>query len=298
MTLALIVGEPMAEVIDDASGIMAGAGLGGDALNVAVYLAREAPALRVALATAIGDDQASADLLALCRAERIDVTHIRTVPGARLGAYRIRVNDGGERSFVYDRSESPYRDALAGEDLLPDPRTVDLLLFSGISVAVARGGGRDVLLGFARRVRDAGGLVAYDLNHRASLWESTDDARVWLDRIAPVAGILLASLDDGRAVLGVDAAVDLAIALRGLGIREAVVTDGPRACAIAAGDRVDEVEPAIPVAVVDTTAAGDAFDAGYLSARLRGQDPSTAAAAGHRAAARVVTHRGAIVPRS
>jgi 2-dehydro-3-deoxygluconokinase len=52
-----------------------------------------------------------------------------------------------------------------------------------------------------------------------------------------------------------------------------------------------------PVAhVVDTTAAGDAFNGGYLAARIAGLDIEHAVRAGHRLAGAVVQHRGAIIP--
>jgi 2-dehydro-3-deoxygluconokinase len=51
------------------------------------------------------------------------------------------------------------------------------------------------------------------------------------------------------------------------------------------------------VDVVDTTAAGDSFNAGYLAARMRGAAPDEAARAGHALASQVIGYRGAILPR-
>jgi 2-dehydro-3-deoxygluconokinase len=49
---------------------------------------------------------------------------------------------------------------------------------------------------------------------------------------------------------------------------------------------------------VDSSGAGDSFDAGYLAARIGGADPEAAARAGHRLAAAVVGHHGAVIPRA
>ena len=47
---------------------------------------------------------------------------------------------------------------------------------------------------------------------------------------------------------------------------------------------------------VDTTAAGDSFNAAYLFSRLRGESQVGAAGAGHRLAARVIQYPGAVIP--
>ena len=58
----------------------------------------------------------------------------------------------------------------------------------------------------------------------------------------------------------------------------------------------EELVAANEVTVVDTTSAGDSFNAGYLAARLNGQPAVDAAKAGHRLASVVIQHRGAIIP--
>jgi 2-dehydro-3-deoxygluconokinase len=76
-----------------------------------------------------------------------------------------------------------------------------------------------------------------------------------------------------------------------------VVKCGAAPCLVWADGRLEEVA-APPVArVVDTTAAGDAFGAAYLAARLQGHAGAQAAAAGHRLAGAVIGQRGAIIPR-
>ena len=209
MTHVLVVGEPLVELLEEPRGTVR-RGFGGDALNLAVYLARVSPTIHVILATAVGSDTDSDALLSLCRDEGIDDRCIRRVAGAELGRYRVTVDGSGERAFAYERSASPFRDALAGDETLPDPGSVDALCFSGIAVAVLRDAGRATLLGYAEAVRNAGGMVVYDPNHRPALWADDADAREWTARIAPIADVLIASAEDGRELMQVESTVEIA----------------------------------------------------------------------------------------
>ena len=296
MTRVLVVGEPLVELLEEPKGTVR-RGFGGDALNLSVYLARVSPTIHVILATEVGSDTDSDSLLSLCRDEGIDDRYIRRVAGAELGRYRVTVDGSGERAFAYERSASPFRDALAGDAALPDPGSVDALCFSGIAVAVLRDAGRRRLLGYAERVRNAGRMVVYDPNHRSALWSDDADAREWTARIAPNADVLIASAEDGRELMQVESTAEIARAFHMIGAREVVVTDGPRPCVVLYRGVVAAIAAVGPMHVIDTTAAGDAFDAGYIAARLRGETPEKCAVAGHALAATVVGHRGALATR-
>jgi 2-dehydro-3-deoxygluconokinase len=85
--------------------------------------------------------------------------------------------------------------------------------------------------------------------------------------------------------------------LRAAGVREIVVKLGAAGCLVAGPNGAAVRVPAVPgVAVVDTTAAGDAFNGGYLAARLRGAEPQAAAREGNALAAEVVAAPGALLP--
>jgi 2-dehydro-3-deoxygluconokinase len=283
----LIVGEPLIESFEDPAGTTL-RGFGGDALNLAVYLARESSDIHVMLATAVGDDRDSDALLKLCRDEGVDDSHIRRVAGAGLGRYRVTVDRAGERAFEYDRSDSPFRGALDDDDALPDHDAVDVLCFSGITLAVLHEAGRRNLFRYAIAVRGSGGMVVYDPNHRPALWADVADARDWTVRIAGISDVVLASAEDGRRLTDAETVLDIARAFRSMGAHEVVVTDGPGPCVVASEGRVESVDAVVAREVTDTTAAGDAFDAGYIAARVRNETPARCAASGHLLAATVV----------
>ncbi len=85
--------------------------------------------------------------------------------------------------------------------------------------------------------------------------------------------------------------------LRSWGVKETALKQGADGARVVTTDATVHVACPQQVTAIDTTAAGDSFNAAYLAARLKGQSPSDAALAGHRLAAAVIQHRGAIVPK-
>ncbi len=109
--------------------------------------------------------------------------------------------------------------------------------------------------------------------------------------------IALPTANDERLLFGDHTNEEVIERLRSWGIREIVLKRGEKGPIVADGTAIAEVPSVFVEQVVDTTAAGDSFNAGYLSARLRGASPLEAARNGSLLASTVVQHRGAIIPR-
>ena len=295
-------GECMLELQGQAFGTLQQT-YGGDTLNTAVYLARcgARQGLQVDYATALGDDPLSDGLLQRWQAEGLRTGLVRRLPGRLPGLYLIEVDAAGERRFSYWRDQAAaraYFDTPDGDTPLEQQAgQIDALYFSGISLAILPAAGRQRLLALAAQVRASGGLVAFDNNFRPRLWPDLQAARSAFAAATAVASLALMTLDDEQALWGEpDAGRQLQRTLE-LATAEVVVKRGSAPTLVRGPDRLVQTVPTVPVAqVVDTTAAGDSFAGAYLAARLRGDPAVAAAACGNTLAARVVQHRGALLP--
>ena len=106
-----VIGECMLEVTSPAGSdnnqlpLPAGLSFGGDTLNTAIYLARLG--IDVDYVSALGDDDMSDWMLIQWRAEGVGCDLVSRVENKVPGLYMIQLDDQGERSFLYWRSNSP-----------------------------------------------------------------------------------------------------------------------------------------------------------------------------------------------
>jgi 2-dehydro-3-deoxygluconokinase len=270
---------------------------GGDTFNTAVYMSRLGVVCEYV--TALGDDPLSQGIVDHCRAENIGTDLIARVPGRMPGLYMIQRDAKGERSFLYWRDRAPAREVFND----PSPALVtgllgmDWLYFSGITLSLYGVAGRERFAALLKEVRAKGVKIAFDGNYRPRGWPVTAEAHAAFAQFLPLVDIALPTLDDEQMLFRDSDADACATRLLAAGVGEVVVKQGPVGCLITtAVERV--FVPSEPgVTPLDTTAAGDSFNAGYLAARLKGAGVEEAARAGHTLAARVICHPGAIIPR-
>ena len=272
----------------------------GDTYNTAVYIARSG--VNVSYVTLLGDDPYSEEVLTRLSAEGIDTSAIVRLPGRCPGLYMIKNTADGERYFTYWRGEAPARELFVDphrrEALKAHLLQTDCLYLSGITLAIMSEEARAELLAFLGDYRAQGGRVAFDSNYRPRLWSSKDAARAAVAQFLQQADMALLTFEDEQALWGDKRPGACVKRNSGFGVRELVIKRGAEPVLLHVEGELTAIDVPSVSSVVDTTGAGDSFNAGYLAARLQGASPQQSICVGNRCAARVIGHRGAIIPRA
>jgi len=294
------IGECMVEVagLVDRPG-EARTGFGGDTLNTAIYLARllRADGHDVYYVSRLGDDPYSDEMIRAWRAEGVHCQFVEQVAGREAGLYVIDVDANGERNFSYWRSQAPARELFegaAGAALIERLSTFDGIYFSGISLAILLPESRKRLLLLAEKMKAQGRMVAYDTNFRARLWNDSDARAVNLKALRATT-LALPSAEDLHAIFGPQEE-GWEKFLAEFSIQEIVLKHGGAKLNIYEEGTWQQLTLDKVARPVDTTAAGDSFNAGYLAARFQGRAPDTSADKAHCLARAVINFPGAIIP--
>lgn len=251
---------------------------GGSAANVAVFIARQGHPVR--FVGQVGDDIDGQWLTDRLAHHGVQTT---TTRAGRTGTLVVIVTLDGERHFFTDRgaatSLSPFDPVwLDGATHLHLP----LYSFFGEPLATTS-------IEAATEAKLRGIPVSLDTSSTAVIDAlGTEQVLSLIERIEP--HVVFANQIEG-AQLG------LAPGRPAAGATITVVRNGGVETHLVDANGETTTVPVPPVEVIiDTTGAGDAFAAGWLTAIARGLPPTEAAHAAHRMAASVLAHPGADPP--
>ncbi|OEE70261.1 2-dehydro-3-deoxygluconokinase [Enterovibrio norvegicus FF-33] len=295
-----LVGECMVEL----SGLPLTRTYGGDTLNTALYLSRllAESNVNIRYATGLGDDSISEEMLAHWQNEGINTQLVSRIAGKMPGLYLVETDADGERKFHYWRNDSAakhYFDGVSPLEHFVQETGLDLLYFSGISIAILPTENRRKLLTLIQKAKQQGTTIVFDNNYRPRLWPD-GDAKTWYADCLRLTDLALMTEDDDLAIWG---DIDIEQRCREFGCQEVVIKRGAQPCTVISGLQQAQAEHFLVAGervenVVDTCAAGDSFAAGYLAGYINQWPVEARVALAHKLASTVIQYPGAVIPKT
>ena len=264
--------------------------LAGDSFNICVAAQRLGTS--TGYVTRLGNDPFADYLLGTFQSLGIDTSGVRRVDGFN-AVHFVALMPNGERDFVY------YRAGSAPSTLHPDDLDGDyigsarVLHCSGVAQAISESARRTVLRA-AQIAKDQGVRVSYDPNYRHQLW-GPEGLREAAAELLPYVDYLLPNVpDDSQALIGSDDPFRVIEHFRDMGVPVVAVTRGERGAVVGSKDGTFEIPAHRPDGPIDTTAAGDAFNGGFIHGLLNGMSVADAGRLGAVTAGLKLRGRGAL----
>lgn len=262
---------------------------GGAPANVAVGLARLG--VPSAMIAKVGADGFGRFLIQSLVDAGVDAALVRQDPANRTPLAFVSLAEDGDREFLF--YGEPWGNLVPGDLDLAAIGAADLLHFG--SLALIGDGPRAATWAAVDAARAQDRMVSFDANLRLDLWPSADAARAAIREGIARATVVKLSDEELEFLTGSTDAVVAGRTLWHDAAQALVVTHGAKGCTCLT--RTDHVRVSgFSVRPVDTTGAGDAFVAGFLSGLLTRPDAPLADLCrfANGAGALATTQRGAI----
>ena len=294
----LSIGECMAEFSPDEQLGKFNLGFAGDTFNTAWYIANNHADVNSAYFSKVGDDELSDQMLKFMSDNQVDTRYITTVAGSTIGLYLISLVNG-ERTFSYWRNKSAA--TFLGQnvdDVGNAMKKQDMIYFSGITLAILDQNSRENLFSCLKSARRAGKKIAFDPNLRPKLWNDKKEMCDVIMAGANLSDIILPSFEDEATWFSDADPMSTLARYQNVGAETVVVKNAGDPVSFWSQHKtgtylVESVEK-----IIDSTAAGDSFNAEILVGLLREIPLADAINNGANLAKKVLMGQGALVKSS
>lgn len=264
---------------------------GGTGANTAVALSRLG--LPVAFVGMIGDDLYGRDIQMDLTAEGVDLSGLRVRSDVVTPMVIAVVQPDGDRVVVIWPVTGGAHTHLRPEDLDP-AQIAQASWLHTTGMCLDQQPVADAVLRGMQIAREAGVPVSLDLNLRLELGEGTwrPAQREAVEQAVALADVVLGSGEEEIVPLAGGGPVEAAVRALVEGKRTVIARLGETGAFVGWPDGEASVS-GFPVKVVDTLGAGDAFNAGYIAARLADLSEPDAVRWGNAVAALSIMRPGA-----
>ena len=271
---------------------------GGDTYNSAVYFSRLTNnKTNTFYSTALGKDNFSKKMISRFKNENIKCDYIRTDGENPPGLYSIEINEKGERSFSYWRDQSPAKYIFLGskgKKLVKDINNADVFYYTGISAGILDEKQRKDLI----NIGSTATICGFDFNYRSQLHYNKKVSQLLFNEINNRVDIHFVSFDDARELFKIKNPLEI---FEIINEKKNLILIRYKNSIIFKNKQQEIKTVTVPHGeVVDTTAAGDAFNGSFLAIMNNNKNVPVEEniLISHSVTREVIKHRGAIISKN
>ena len=288
------IGEAMIE-ISNIKNSLYNQSFAGDTLNFCNYLDKKK--LNAFFLSAIGKSEINQSLLDFVKSKNISTKYIKQINQFEIGLYLIKNKDNGEKQFFYWRDESAAKQYFNNIDFLnlyKELKNFDYIYFSGITLSIIHISKLNNFIKLLKLLKRKKIKIVFDFNIRPSRWNKKN-LNIFLDSVLKFVDICFLSGEDMNYWKNKNDIKSYEQIVRKYKLKHSIFRKNAKFTYVFLNKTRYVFKNKLLKRVVDTSGAGDGFNAAYLSNFIVNNDPVLALKAGSSLGSKIVMKKGAIV---
>ena len=288
------IGEAMIE-ISNVKNSLYNQSFAGDTLNFCNYLDKKK--LNAFFLSAIGKSEINQSLLDFVKSKNISTKYIKQINQFEVGLYLIKNKDNGEKQFFYWRDESAAKHYFNNIDFLnlyKELKNFDYIYFSGITLSIIHISKLNNFIKLLNLLKSKKIKIVFDFNIRPSRWNKKN-LNIFLDSVLKFVDICFLSGEDMNYWKNKNNIKSYEQIVRKYKLKHSIFRKNAKFTYVFLNKTRYVFKNKLLKTVVDTSGAGDGFNAAYLSNFIVNNDPVLALKAGSSLGSKIVMKKGAIV---
>ena len=268
--------------------------IAGDTLNFSTYL--NSSFFKVFYLTAIGTSDINKIVIEFLKNKKINIDLIEKFSTKEIGLYLIKNTKKGEKQFYYWRDNSAAKFFFNNRisNFFKKNQNFDYIYLTGITLSLFEVKNIDKLIELIRYVKKNNSKIIFDFNIRIKRW-SKQNLISYLNKILPYIDILFASGEDLKYWKNKSNLKNFVSILKKFDIQHAIYRKNAQFNYSFYDNKKYTIKNKLIKKVVDTSGAGDGYNAAYLSNFLVYHDPLKALKIASKIGEKIVMKKGAIV---
>ena len=288
------IGEAMIE-ISNVKNNLYNQSFAGDTLNFCNYLDKKK--LNAFFLSAIGKSEINQSLLDFVKSKNISTKYIKQINQFEIGLYLIKNKDNGEKQFFYWRDESAAKQYFNNIDFLnlyKELKNFDYIYFSGITLSIIHISKLNNFIKLLNLLKSKKIKIVFDFNIRPTRWNKKN-LNNFFDSVLKFVDICFLSGEDMSYWKNKNGIKSYEQIVRKYKIKHSIFRKNAKFTYVFLNKNKYVFKNKLLKKVVDTSGAGDGFNAAYLSNFIVNNDPVLALKAGSTLGSKIVMKKGAIV---